>query len=254
LWATLENEHDVGFAVVQALSGLGSLARQETLRPQAQTRAAELARGRPSGGFSSGSSARIAYVPLIDSPLLDALALDKPALGDEIADLARSHRLIPHSIGITSRVSRAGVSLQQTSSYTNDLGAILVGADGVVVCSGNVGGDDQFSGMRVDPTRLQEAITQAGQFALAVWERIDTRQDVQRVAVAVAIPEAQNKVFGHSTGRNSISMGGSGRLQEVVVPDPPAIVRRSEIGSSELTLRLVAEVRRAFADAGAVEA
>ncbi len=73
---------------------------------------------------------------------------------------------------------------------------------------------------------------------------------MQQVAVAVAIPESQHKVFGASTGKNSLSMGW-GVPQIVSVPKPPVIVRRSEVATDELARRLVAEVKRVFADAGA---
>jgi len=41
--------------------------------------------------------------------------------------------------------------------------------------------------------------------------------------------EALGDVLGASTGGNSIQMGGFGSLLEVVVPDPPRIVRRARI-------------------------
>jgi hypothetical protein len=107
--------------------------------------------------------------------------------------------------------------------------------------------------MRVDPDRLAEGIRAAGAFARAMWDMLDDREIVQQVAVCLAIPEAQHKVFGPSTGGNSIQMGGFGSLMEVVVPDPPRIVRRAEVGSDEIAARLVAEARRVFADAGAVQ-
>jgi hypothetical protein len=74
---------------------------------------------------------------------------------------------------------------------------------------------------------------------------------VQQVAVALTIPEAQHKVFGKATDKNTLSMGW-GLPQTVAVPDPPAIVRRAEVGGEALATRLVAEVKRVFADANAV--
>jgi hypothetical protein len=48
-------------------------------------------------------------------------------------------------------------------------------------------------------------------------------------------------------------MGSYGMPQSVFVPEPPFVVRRAEVGGDELTQRVVAEVRRVFTDAGAVQ-
>ena len=71
------------------------------------------------------------------------------------------------------------------------------------------------------------------------------------MAVAVAILDAQQKVFDLAPDATSYSMGMQ-TPPTVVVPEPPAVVRRGEVASAELARRLVAEARRVFADAGAV--
>ncbi len=253
LWGTFDDASDVGFAVVQALSNLSGQADLAAVRSQAEQRASALARGKQSSGVSGGSRARIAQVPLITGVLLDAVALDQPDLGERIAGLARKHRLVPQSIGIEPRISRAGVALHQISGYVNSAPLVEVGADGAIIATFDVAGDDQFGSMRVDPTRLEHGIKAAGAFARSVWDMIDEREKVQQVAAAVAISEAQHKVFGTATGRSSIQMGSFSMPNEVVVPEPPQVVRRAEVGGTDLVQRLVAEVRRAFADAGAVE-
>ncbi len=253
LWGTFRDASDVGYVVVQALTNMSSGKRTEEVRPQAEERARELARGKESGGFSSGSSARVAHAPLLEGVLLDALRLDAPDLGDHLAALAREHQLIAQSLGIEPRVTRAGVSLHQVGRFANSSPMIAIAADGAVVTTVDVAGDDQFGSMRVDPTRLEDGIRRSGEFARAVWAALDEGEDVQQVAVAVGIPEAQHKVFGVSTGSDSISMGSFGMPQTVLVPEPPAVIRRADVGGAELTRRLVAEVRRVFADAGAVE-
>ena len=86
-----------------------------------------------------------------------------------------------------------------------------------------------------------------------MWDALDEREAIQQFAVALAIPEAQHKVFGTSTGSSSIQMGSFGMPNAVVVPEPARVVRRAEAGSAELAARLVAEARRVFADAGAVD-
>lgn len=243
----------LGYAVVRALSNLQSRAASADAQPIAQQRAHELAVGSRNRGFGGSSVARIAHVPLVSEPLLDAVALDKPGLGEGIAALVREHRLVPQSVGIETKISRAGISVHPVGGYANTEPLFQVGADGSVMVTCGVEGDDQFGGSRVDPGRLHEGIEHGGAFARAAWEAIDEREAVQQVAVALAIPDAQNKVFGASTGRNSIQMGGFGMLNAVIVPDPARIVRRAEVGSSELADRLVADVRRVFADAGAIE-
>jgi hypothetical protein len=256
LWDTFTDESDVGDAVVRALSGqLRRATRAEDLAPAARTRAGELAAGEGGARFGRGGSiARVAFVPLGGGVLLDAVALEDPDLGDTIADLARSARLVPHHTGISPVVSRAGVDLQrsETRSYGGQSGPVVVGADGAVTAEVDVAGADQWGSSRVDPDRLREGIRRTGRFALGVWERIDPRDEVQRVAVAVGIPEAQQKRFGPPTHSGSFTMGSS-VPPVVVAPEEAVVVRRGEVASDELVRRLVAEVRRVFADAGAAD-
>jgi hypothetical protein len=107
--------------------------------------------------------------------------------------------------------------------------------------------------MRVEPGRLLVRRVAGGGHWRAVWARLAECGSVEGVAVAVAIPDAQHKVFGASSGRNSIQMGSFAMPNLIAVPEPPRVVRRAEIGSSELAERLAAEVERVFADAGAIE-
>jgi hypothetical protein len=253
LWGAFADANDVGFAAVQALTNLRDQAARTDLRPAAEQRARELALGARTGGVGHGSTARIAHVPLLAEPLLDAVALDRQGLGDRIAAIAREQSLVPQSVGLDPRISRAGIALHQAGRYANSDPLVAIGADGAVSGSFDVGGSDQFGGMRVDPQRLDDGVRAAGAFALAAWSILDEREAVQQVAVALAIPEAQHKVFGNSTGSSSLQMGSFGMPTEVVVPEPARIVRSADVSSAELAARLVAEVRRLFTDAGAVE-
>lgn len=248
LWGTFTDSSEVGFAVVQALTNLRSEATTADLGPQAQRRARELVEGSRGGG----SMARTSYVPLLAAPLLDAVALERPDLRDRVASLARDHQLVSQSVGIDARVSGAGIALHQAGTYTADP-LLAIGADGSVTATFSVAGDDQFGGMRVDPTRLRDGVVGTGALARAAWEMLDEREAVQQVAVAAAIPDAQHKVFGASTGGSSIQMGSFGMPNAVIVPDPARIVRRAEVGTSDVAKRLVAEIHRVFGDAGAVE-
>lgn len=253
LWGAFADANDVGFAAVQALTNLRDQAANIDLRPAAEQRARDLAIGARSGSVSHASTARIAHVPLLAEPLLDAVALDRQGLGDQIAALAREHDLVSQSVGLDPRISRAAVALHQVGGYANSDPLVAIAADGAISGSFDVGGNDQFGSLRVDPQRLTDGVRAAGAFALATWRLLDEREAVQQVAVALAIPEAQHKVFGNSTGSGSLQMGSFGMPTEVVVPEPARIVRSADVGSAELATRLVAEVRRVFTDAGAIE-
>jgi hypothetical protein len=191
-------------------------------------------------------------VPLVAGPIVDVVQLDD-ALGDAIADLARGARLVPHSQGIRAEVRREGVSLlpSEGGGYVGEPGFITVASDGTIVCEIDVGGDGMLAGTRIDSTLLARGIQSVGTFALATWEQVDRRDEVQQVAVAVAILDAQYKVFDLPPNATSYSMGMT-MPSTVIVPEPVAIARRGEIVGEELARRLVAEARRVFADAGAL--
>jgi len=108
-----------------------------------------------------------------------------------------------------------------------------------------------MAGTRVDSTLMSRGIQSVGTFALEVWETTDRREEIQRVAVAVAVLDAQYKVFDLAPDATSYSMGMT-MPATVAVPEPAAVVRRAEVAGEELARRLVAEVRRVFADAGAI--
>jgi len=251
-WAMFDDENDVLAVVVEALSSLNTGQRRAELAPAAQERASILAAGEHRQSFGGPrSSARVALVPLVAAPLLDALALDD-ALGETVADLARAARLVPHSVGIEANVTHAGVSLEQVGrGYVREADHIAVGSDGSIACEVDVGGGGQLAGTRVDSELLARGIENAGTFSLGVWEQIDPREEIQQVAVAVAILDAQHKIFDLAPDANTYSMGTS-MPSTVVVPEPPAVVRRAEVAGEQLVKRLVAEVRRIFADAQAV--
>lgn len=199
-------------------------------------------------------------MPLIDLPLLDDVALDDPALPDRLASLARSNRVVPQALGIEPRVSRAGLRLTATAGE-RPVGhgggvTIDVASDGAIVVEGSVAGDDpNFGSSRIDPQRLEAVVASTSEYATAVWGEIDARSDVQQVAAAIGIPEANGKVFGRpSRPSTSFSYGGSMSLPRVIVaPEPAVIVRRVDLTGAATRQRLVAALKRVFADANALE-
>lgn len=259
LWDRFTDERDVGMKVVRALTNVRQLGDVRELAPQAQVRAAELARGDQQAGYGyagGGSQARIAFVPLTDAVLLDELALDDASLPDRLSELARSTGLVSQASGIAQDVRRGGITLKAGDGKTSQEASIVIGEAGVIVVEGTVAGDDpHFGTSRIDPEKLTGLIERAGRYATGAWGHIDPRGQVQQAAVAIGIPEASMKVYGRPKApSSSISMGGMTRLQgTVVAPDPALVVRRVDVEGEEMGQRLVAAVRRVFADAGAIE-
>jgi hypothetical protein len=186
--------------------------------------------------------------------LLDAVALDDAALPDELASFARAARLVAQSEGIDARVTAAGITMTVGERHSPNL-TISVGTSGEIVGEASVAGEDEtFGSMRIVPERLEQAIRSAIAFAETVWQRFDPRGEVQDVAVTVAIPEAQHRSWGRGREGSSISMGGMFSMPEMAIaPEPALIVRRSDLARDETVTRLVAELRRLFVDAGAVD-
>jgi hypothetical protein len=220
--------------------------------PAAQAQAIELARGNERAGTISGVAARIAFVPLRQTTLLDAVALDDPRLGDDLAKAMRAADLAPQSIGISPTLTGGGVQLIGTEpmNWTRPEATIYV--NGSIVVVGSVALDDgQFGTMLVGPERLQAFVVASGRFAQLVWDRIDVGEQIGRSAITLAILDAQHKGFGGTaSGSMSISMS---LPVTVVAPDPAEIVARNQLADEGTAARVVAAIKRVFADAGAVQ-
>ncbi len=256
LSGSFESASEAGLEVVKALRGYE--ARQAAtadpgLAAQAQERAAVLATGdeRPNT-TGSGSKARFVAVPLAASPLLDALALEDGTLVEEILTAARASGLVSNAIGLSSEVNSGGIRFEGKEENGWETLRFMVGADGAIVAEGAVGGaGGHFAGSVVAADRLVELVERAQRFALAVWERVDRGHDVREAALALAVPDASHKVYAEAPlgGSMSVPMG----LPHVVVaPEPPRLVRREDLGDATTTQTLTAELKRRFADEGAV--
>lgn len=252
---TFRDASDVGLAVVRALRNLDERGARAALEPAAVARAQELVAGARREGYGHGGAmARVALVPLLGQRLLDAVALDDPELPDELAAAARAARLVPQSQGITPHVTAAGITLEVGERHSGGP-TLKVGANAEIVAEASVAGDDpNFGSMRIVPERLEQAVRGAIAFAERAWRRVDPRGEVQEVAITVAIPEAQHRSWGRGRGGSSISMAGMWSMPETAIAPQPALVfRRSDLARDDTIARLVAEMRRVFADAGAVD-
>lgn len=240
---------DVGAAVAAALGRHQAGIIEDG--PAAQARAIELASGeaRP-GTTSSGVAARCALVPLRQLVLLDPVTLDEAHLGDDLAGLLRAADLVPQRIGLAAHVSGAGVRVEGSDVDNWTRPEAVITADGAIVVVGSVAVEGTMGFSLVDPGKLEALVRRAGRFAQLVWDRLDARGEISRVAVAAAIPESQHKGFGAVSG-NSMSMSMS--LPPVVVSDPAEIVARGQLADQEPARRVLAAIKRVFADAGAVQ-
>jgi hypothetical protein len=256
LSGSFDNASYAGLEVVKALRSYEqrrSNASATDLVPRAQERASELALGaeRPNT-LGSGSKARFVAVPVVSGVLLDAVALDDARLPDELQMLARARGLVSNAMGLSGAVSAEGVRFEGKEDNAWQTLAFLVGSDGAVVVEGPVGGTSgHFDSSVVIADRLKVLVENAQRYALEVWQRIDQGHDVRQAALALAIPEAEHKVFSDTELGSSMSVPM--RLPRVLVaPEPPRIVRREDFGSESTTRMLISELKRRFADAGAV--
>lgn len=253
LTADFTDASDVGLAVVKALDGWRRRRSGTDSGAGAAARALELVRGQERrGSYHGGSKLRVAAVPALARPLIDALALSDGSLVDELAGAARAARLVPQTMGIKPNIGRDRIVLQLAGGRGFEPLALTVGFDGSVVVEGPVGGDDLgFGGSVVMADRAREITARAAVFAEAVWQRIDARDEVRQVFVTCAVPEAEHKIYALEPVGNSMSM--SMNMPHVLVaPDEPLGVRRADLPRHETLDRLQAELRRAFEVGGAI--
>jgi hypothetical protein len=247
---------DAGLEVVKALRGYEArqTARADPgVAARAQERAHVLARGdEPPNTIASRSKARFVAAALVANPLLEAVALEDAGLAEEIQTTARASGLVSNAMGLSAQVSSEGIRFEGKVESDWDTLRFLVGADGAIVAEGGVSdGDRHLAGMVVAADRLVELVERGQRFALAVWERIDSGHDVREAALALAVPDASHKVYAEAPVGGSISVP-IGLPQVVVAPEPPRLIKRDDLGNEATTRMLIAELKRRFADEGAV--
>jgi len=246
-YGTFTSAADIGAKVVAALSRQRSAVAENA--PAAQTRALELAAGENRSGSGQGPNARVAFAPLQQTTLLDAVALEEPSIADDLIGALRSAGAIPQSAGVREEVTAGGVRLLPSGQHGEPLATIEV--DGSITVAGSLRAEGMYGGMTIEPTRLEKLLVGAGAAAKLIWDRIDTRAEIRQAAFAVAILDAEYVAYGSSSS-GSIPMGGS-IPAVLVVPEPPPVVTRGELDQQAVIHRILAAIRRVFADAGRVQ-
>jgi hypothetical protein len=250
---------DVMKAAVKALNEWRQRAPSEQLRSEAAEVAVQLAAGddRPGTMASSGSLLRVVLVPLISGPLLDAVALEDPALADDLAGAARACGLVTNAMAVQTEIDREGtlhLRAKQERGWENP--HLCVTRNGAILAEGAVGASQgSFASSQVVADRVVDVVGRSAVFAESVWSRIDGRDEVRQVLALVAVPGAQGKVYvpRELTG-NTLQMGHTFSMPNLLVaPERPLLVRREDLASAELSNRLRAELRRRFAAEGAVQ-
>ena len=245
-YGTFADAGDVGAKVAEALARQRAGINEDG--PAAQEAAIALATASDHSAWGDPASVRIAFVPLRQTVLLDAMALDDEVLADDLIAALRNGGAIPQSVGISAEVSADGVRLGPGAQQRGP--EARVHADGGISITASVAAEGMLGGMQIDPIRLGSFLVEAGRSAQFIWDRIDARSEVGRVAVTVAILDAQHLAYGVSTG--SVSMGGS-VPPIVVAPNPPTLVPRAQLDQEALSRQLQASIKRVFADAGRVQ-
>ncbi len=256
LSGSFDDAAGAGLEVVKALRGYEArlaATADPGLAARAQERGQVLAEGddRPNT-IGSGSKARFVAAPLVADALLDALALEDAGLVEEIQTAARASRLVSNAMGLSAQVNSEGIRFEGKEENAWETLRFLVGADGAIVAEGCVGGSDgHFASSVVVAERLAELVERGQSFALAVWERIDSGHDVREAALALGVPDASHKIYAEASVGESMSVP-MGLPHVVVAPEPPRLGKREDLGTDAITRTLIAELKRRFADEGAV--
>ncbi len=255
LSANFTGADDVTYAVTRTLNDWRRRRSGGDTGPAAEARALELARGREHPGISyGGTKLRVVATPMVDRPLLDALALRDASVTDDLIGAGRASRLIPNSSGVDAEKGSDRITLEVAAGRGFERIHLIIGFDGSVVAEGPVGGEQRtLGGSAVMQDRAREVIARAMAFAEAVWQRVDARDEVRDVFVTTAVPEAPYKVYATEPVGNSMSMGGLGGIPHVLIaPDPPVRLRRADLARPETVERLDAELHHRFESHGAI--
>ena len=251
LTGSFTDEHDVALAAVRGLSNLAAGEGDQDDTLAAQARAETLAGSDQRQTFSSGGPrARVIIVPLGGRELLDDAALNDGTAADQLAVSARNLSLVPQELGIEGSDSSSGIALRAGQEHGQGFVQIELQRDGALVVETSVEGSGNFGFWLVSPQRLTTLVERAARIAMDTWQTIDPGGVVQKAAITIAIPNAQQTLFGEQSG-NSISTGN--RLPErILAPLPALVARRADLANSATVSRIMSAIERIYRDAGAV--
>jgi Domain of unknown function (DUF4062) len=240
---------DVALAVVRALNAW----RQRGATNEHQTAALKRARAlaldsRQPGQSHTGSKVRLVLVPILGRPVMNAVMLGDASLGDDLGMRVRKSGLVRHDMAMQQQLTAEGVEFEAANSHGYEKLRFLVATDGAILAEGAVSGSGLLGSSVIEAVHVRRVVEQGCVFALDAWERIDRRDEIREVVATVAIPDASMKTYSDSEFTGSALRVGSmfGSPAVLMVPDPPRIARRENVGLPELADQLVAEVRHAF--------
>ena len=223
-------------------------------RDRLGTRAIEIADAASNRvAYGSGSSlARVVIVPVVAEQILDDLTLNRPTVADPLIGIGRDTGLLSQDLGVKLAANgTTGIRLDAGSAGSAGFIAISIDREGAIVVEADVSGSGPLGAMQVDPSRLSELSDRTAAFAPLAWQHFGAGW-INEALVTIAIPGAQNRVFGVNSG-STLSLGGAMTLPvTVVAPNPPTLASISDLGSTSLTERLLASVELVFRDARAL--
>lgn len=245
---TFTDRHDLTLRVVAALRAHFDQEQDSQARPAATERLMELAT-EPTGYGSQGSMARLSLVVIGQPLLLDALALEDSKLADELLTLTRSHQLVSQAMALSHSVSSAGFVIEGKEAHAFEGVTVKVGAHGEIVVQSSVAADGLLGGMQVADWKVNTLAERGLQFAAAALDRIDLNGVARQVVAVLSVPDASNKLYVLS------SQGNSSRVPSIPSPlvAPELQTRREDVAAENTRRALVAGLKRAFADHGALE-
>ncbi len=241
-YGTFSDAFDIGARVADALIRQRSQVVDDA--PSAREKAMSLAAQRCT--WTESVPVRAVFAPLRQTIVLDAIALEDERLVDDLISALRAGGSVPQSAGVIGQVSASGILLGPPPQQSGPQAE--VGADGSISIAGSAAAEGTFGGMKIDPARLAAFIAAAGRSAQLIWDRIDLRAEIGKVAVAVAVHDAQYLAYGGSS-EGSVSLGGS-IPPTVISPDPPVVAPRAQLDKDRVSSQILAAIKRVFADAG----
>ncbi len=244
--ASFRTPRELLAAVVRALNELRtSMASPDTV-PTAQLRAGDLAAGERRG-HSGGRNVRVVMVPVGAGMVLDAFALDDPAIADRVIEAARRHRVISQTAAVQPQLTSAGIVLAAQGSRHQDRAVVMFADDGAVVVETDASAEGTMGFMALSHPKAATAIAAAGSLAQDLWGLAEGGERIRQIAAAIGVPDAANCVYSMS-GQTGGSMTMGSAPSPLVAPDPAVILRRNDLGQPRTSDQLLVPLRRAFAD------